>query len=393
MIYAGIDVAKEKHDCLVSDTGGLVLLEPFTIANNRNGFDDLLSKLKSCSEDLSNIKVGLEAAGHYSDNLLEFLISQGLTTIVINPLHTNLYRKSLSLRKTKTDKVDAHSIVTMLRTESLKSYAQTSYHIRELKSLTRYRFSLVQDLAKLKISYARLCVILFPELEKLVPSLHLVSIYSLLAEFPTARTIANCHLTRLKLLLSSASKGRYGDEKAIEIRDAARSSIGSFSEMKALELQQTIQRILVLEKQIALIESKINPIVDSLHSPLLSVPGISYRMAAIIISETENFANFDCAEQILAYAGLEPSVYQSGQLVSTHAKMVKRGSKYLRYALFNSTRYVCHWDAHFGEYLAKKRSEGKAYNVAVSHAAKKLTRVLFHLVKSEQTFVSRSYDY
>jgi len=390
MIYAGIDVSKDKHDCLVSDSDGLVLVEPFTISNNRNGFDDLLSKLKSCSEDLSNIKVGLEATGHYSNNLLEFLISLGLATIVINPLHTNLYRKSLSLRKTKTDKVDAYSIVTMLRTESLKSYSQTSYHVRELKSLTRYRFSLVQDLAKLKSSYSRLLVILFPELEKLVPTLHLVSIYSLLSEFSTARQIANCHLTRLKHLLAASSKGRYGDAKAIEIRDAARSSIGSFSEMKALELKQTIQRILILEKQIILIESKINPIVDSLHSPLLSVPGISYRMAAIIISESENFENFDRAEQVLAYAGLEPSVYQSGQLTSTHTKMVKRGSKYLRYALFNAAKYVCHWDSHFGEYLAKKRSEGKAYNVAVSHAAKKLTRVLFHLVKSNQVFVSRS---
>jgi len=390
MIYAGIDVAKDKHDCLVSDTDGLVLVEPFTIANNRNGFDDLFSKLKSCSKDLSNIKVGLEATGHYSDNLLEFLIAQGLTTIVINPLHTNLYRKSLSLRKTKTDKVDAHSIVTMLRAESLKPYSQTSYHVRELKSLTRYRFSLVQDLAKLKTSYARLCVIIFPELEKIVPTLHLASIYSLLSEFSTARDIANCHLTRLKHLLASVSKGHYGDDKAIEIREAARSSIGSFSEMKALELKQTIQRILVLEEQISHIESKINPIVDSLHSPLLSVPGISYRMAAIIIAESENFENFDRAEQILAYAGLEPSVYQSGQLISTHAKMVKRGSKYLRYALFNAAKYVCHWDSHFGEYLAKKRSEGKAYNVAVSHAAKKLTRVLFHLVKSNQAFVSRS---
>ena len=278
----------------------------------------------------------------------------------------------------------------MLRTESLKSYSRTSYDVRELKSLTRYRFSLVQDLAKLKSSYARLCLNLFPELEKIVSSLHLVSFYALLMELPTANAIANCHLTRLKHLLSSASKGRYGDEKAIQIRDATRSSIGSFSNMKALELQQTIQRVLLLEKQIALVESKINPMVDSLHSPLLSVPGISYRMAAIIIAETENFTNFEHAEQVLAFAGLEPSVYQSGQLTSTHAKMVKRGSKYLRYAIFNAAKYVCHWDTHFGEYLSKKRSEGKAYNVAVSHAAKKLTRVLFHLVKSEQVFVSRS---
>jgi len=390
MIYVGIDVAKDKHDCLIVDSDGVILFQPFTIPNNRQGFSELLTNLKTCGSDLAKIKVGLEASGHYSDNLLEFLIANDLPTTVINPLHTSLYRKSLSLRKTKTDTVDAHSIVTMLRTENLKPYSQSSYHVRELKSLTRYRFSLIQDCARLKISYARLCVILFPELEKLVPSLHLASVYALLSELPNARAISECHLTRLTNLISIASKGHYGKEKAIEIRIAARDSIGSYSEVKSLELQQTIQMIRMMENQIKQVEAKINPIVDELHSPILTIPGISYRMAAIIIAETENFCNFDSAEKALAYAGLEPSVYQSGQLLSTHAKMVKRGSKYLRYALFNAAKYVCHWDAGFGKYLAKKRAEGKAYNVAVSHAAKKLTRVIFHLVKTNQSFVSQA---
>ena len=390
MIYAGIDVAKDKHDCVIVDSDGEVLFDPFTIQNSCIGFEELFKRFETCSKDLSMIKVGLEATGHYSDNLLEFLISKGLTTTVINPLHTNLYRKSLSLRKTKTDKVDAHSIVTMLRTENLKSYSQSSYHIRELKSLTRYRFSLVQDCSRLKTSYSRLCVILFPELEKLVPNLHIASVYTLLSELPNAKAIADCHITHLTNLLSTASKGRYGKDKALEIRNAAKNSIGSYSEVKSLELQQTIQLIQMMENQIKQIEAKINPIVDSLNSPIITISGISYRMAAIIIAETENFQNFDSAEQILAYAGLEPSVYQSGQLTSTHAKMVKRGSKYLRYALFNATKFVCHWDPTFHTYLAKKRSEGKAYNVAVSHAAKKLTRVIFHLVKNNKPFVCQA---
>jgi transposase len=390
MIYAGIDVAKDKHDCLIVDSDGVILFQTFTIPNNRQGFGELLTNLKMCGGDFTKMKAGLEATGHYSDNLLEFLIANDIPTTVINPLHTNLYRKGLSLRKTKTDKVDAHSIVTMLRTESLKPYSQSSYHVRELKSLTRYRFSLIQDCARLKTSYARLCVILFPELEKLVPSLHMASVYALLSELPNAKAISECHLTRLANLLSVASKGRYGKEKAIEIRNVSRDSIGSYSEVKSLELQQTIQMIRMMENQIKQVEAKINPIVDELHSPILTIPGISYRMAAMIIAETENFSSFDSAEKVLAYAGLEPSVYQSGQLTSTHAKMVKRGSKYLRYALFNAAKYVCHWDEGFGQYLTKKRAEGKAYNVAISHAAKKLTRVIFHLVKTDQIFVSQA---
>jgi transposase len=190
MIYAGIDVAKDKHDCLIVNSNGKALSKVFTITNNKQGFNELFANLKTHSKDLSKLKVGLEATGHYSNNLLEFLIANDLPTTVINPLHTNLYRKGLSLRKTKTDKVDAYSIVTMLRTECLKPYSQSSYHVRELKSLTRYRFSLVQDCARLKSSYARLCVILFPELEKMVPSLHMASIYALLAEFPNTRAIS-----------------------------------------------------------------------------------------------------------------------------------------------------------------------------------------------------------
>ena len=390
MIYAGIDVAKDKHDCLIIDGDGIEFYPTFTIRNDRTGFEDLLERLVHCSGDLSKIKVGLEATGHYSDNLLGFLITNGLDTTVINPLHSSLYRKSLTFRKTKTDKIEAGSIATLLRSEHLKSYSQSSYQIRELKSLTRYRHSIVQDCGRLKSFFTRLVTILFPEMEKIVNTLHMVSIYALLSELPTARDIADCHLTRLTNLLSTASQGRYGKEKAIEIREAARVSIGTYSEVKALELRQTIQLIELMNFQIKQIEHKINPIVDSLNSPLLSVPGIGHRMAAVIIAETDNFANFHSAEKVLAFAGLEPSVYQSGQLTSTRAKMVKRGSKYLRYALFNATKYVCHWDSTFNAYLAKKRKEGKAYNVAVSHAAKKLTRVIFHLVKTNQAFLKKA---
>lgn len=170
MIYVGIDIAKDKHDCFITNSDGEVLFKPFTISNNREGFETLFQRIKSISDDLTKVKVGLEATGHYSYNLLGFLLDKGLTTCVINPLHTNLYRKSLSLRKTKTDKVDSHTIAAMLMSDlNLKSYSDISYHNEELKSLTRYRFDKVKERAKLKSSISRLVNILFPELEKLVP--------------------------------------------------------------------------------------------------------------------------------------------------------------------------------------------------------------------------------
>lgn len=387
MIYVGIDVAKDKHDCFITNSDGKILSKSFTISNNREGFETLFHRIESVSDDVANVKVGLEATGHYSYNLLGFLLDKGLPTYVINPLHTNLYRKSLSLRKTKTDKVDAHTIASMIMSDvNLKSYSDTSYHNEELKSLTRYRFDKVKERAKLKSSVSRLVCILFPELEKLVPTLHMASVYALLSEFPSASAVASTHLTRLSNLLSESSKGHYGKDTAVIFREAARNSIGSHMPAKSLELKHTIRLIQELTAEIDEIERAITSIMDSLHSPLLTIPGISYRMGAMILAEIGDFSRFNSADKILAYAGMSPSTYQSGQLNNCYSHMEKRGSKYLRYALYNATKYVCHWDETFAAYLEKKRSEGKHYNVALSHAAKKLVRLIYAMEKSGQPY-------
>ena len=392
MIYVGIDVAKDKHDCFITNSDGQVLFNSFSIFNNRDGFETLFQRIKSVSVDLNKVKVGLEATGHYSYNLLGFLLDKGLATYVINPLHTNLYRKSLSLRKTKTDQVDSRTIATMMMSDmNLKSYSDTSYHNEELKSLTRYRFDKVRERAKLKSSVSRLVCILFPELEKLVPTLHMASVYALLSEFPGADAVAAAHLTRLSNLLSESSKGRYGKDTAIMFREVARSSIGSHMPAKSLELKHTIKLIQELTIEIDEIETAIKRIMDEeIQSQILTIPGISYRMGAMIVAEIGDFSRFDSADKILAYAGMSPSTYQSGQLDNCHSHMEKRGSRYLRYALYNATKYVCHWDETFGAYLAKKRAEGKHYNVALSHATKKLVRTIYAMEKSRKPYISAS---
>ena len=383
MIFVGIDAAKDKHDCFIANSDGEVLFDVFTIFNTLDGFNDLLFKIKSVSSDLDKTKVGLEATGHYSYNLLGFLLDNGLTTYVLNPLHTNLYRKSLSLRKTKTDKVDARTIAHMLMScVDLKPYTRALYHNEELKSLTRYRFDKVSERAKLKSSVSRLVNILFPELEKLVPIIHCTSIYALLSEFPSAKHIANANLTRLTNLLYSNSKGHYNRDTAINLREAARISIGSVMPAKSLELKHTIKLINELNAEINEIEFEIKQIVDNLGTTILTIPGIGYATAASILAEIGDFSNFETPDKILAFAGMSPSTYQSGQLTNCYAHMEKRGSKYLRFALYNATKYVCNWDRNFGNYLAKKRSEGKHYNVAISHATKKLVRLIYALEKS-----------
>lgn len=187
MILVAIDVAKDKHDCFIMSSDGKLLAKAFTFPNNLEGFNFLYQKIRSVTKPKDKIKIGLEATGHCSYNLLGFLLNKGLTTFVINPLHTNLFRKSLALRKTKTDKVDSKTIATMLMSDiSLKPYSDTSYHNEELKSLSRYRFTKVQERAKLKTSISRLVQILFLELEKLVSILHMTSVYRHLEEYPGA---------------------------------------------------------------------------------------------------------------------------------------------------------------------------------------------------------------
>ena len=387
MISVGIDVSKDKHDCFIVNSEGEVLADVFTIHNTMDGFNFLLQRIRECTMPQDKIKVGLEATGHYSYNLLGFLLDNGLPTYVLNPLRTNLYRKSLSLRKTKTDRVDARTIATMLLSDAgLKPYTDTAYHNEELKSLTRYRFDKVKERTKLTSSISRLVCILFPELEKLVPTLHMASIYALLEEFPDAKQIAAAHLTRLKALLETASKGHYKRDMALRIRDAARNSIGAFMPAKSLELQHTIRLIRELDAEIAEIEERIQSIMNDLHSPITTIPGMGVRMAAMILAEVGDFTRFVSPDKLLAYAGMSPSTYQSGQLKNCYPHMEKRGSRYLRYALYNATKCVCHWNPNFAAYLAKKRAEGKHYNVALSHATKKLVRLIFAMEKSKQPY-------
>ena len=379
MIYVGIDVAKDKHECLISSSDGEILFHSFTISNSLEGFDFLSSRILSCSDGLSQIKIGLEATGHYSNNITEYLVHKNLPIFIINPLHTSLYRKSLSFRKTKTDQADVHSIVSMLMTQKLTPYVPASYHRKELKSLTRYRFRMVQDCSSLKVSFKRLMNLIFPELETLVHELQVNSVYQLMSEYPDAAAVSIANLTHLTHLLRNYSKGHYGREKAIEIRNAAKHSIGTSEGILQLEMQQTIARIRLLQDQISIVEAKIKDIIKKIDSPFITIPGISFTTAAMIHAEVGDFSNFSSPEKILAFAGMEPSIYQSGQYTSTHAKMVKRGSKYLRYALFTAAKNVSNWDHTFQEFLQKKLTEGKHYNVAVSHVAKKLVRTLYSM--------------
>ena len=387
MIYLGIDVSKDKHDCYAFSSDGEILLENYSFKNNLEGFNSFFNILSNFKEPLDNFKVGLEATGHYSDNLLNFLTSKHLRIYIFNPLHTSLYRKSLSLRKTKTDKLDARVIAQMLVDCNLKPYLSLSYHIVELKSLIRSRFRIIQQRSKAKIQLSRLVTIIFSELEKNVWSISQKSILELLFNFPSKKLIANSDLTKLTDLLSTSSKGKFNKDKAIEIHELAKKSIGNSNRGLSFELKQIIEQIFLFNEQINELDSLIKEIIIELDTPLITIPGISYTLAAYILAEIGDINNFDSPAKVQAFAGLDPSIYQSGHFQASQTKMIKRGSKYLRWALLNATRLVCRYDLSFNDYLQKKQNEGKHYFVALGHCSKKLIRVIFAILKNNTPYV------
>jgi len=274
----------------------------YRIANSKDGFDTLYHTIISAlgSDDISNAKIGLESTGHYSTNITNFLYSKGFNIVVLNPLVTSAFCKAGTLRKTKTDKWDAKVIATMLFSDESKSYSLSSYHIQELKSLTRYRFRMIGYRSKLKLSITRLIDIIFPELPNIVWSVHQNSIYSLLLELPSPEAICSCHLTRLTSIISKASRGQYGKEKAITLKETAAKSIGSHNRSLLFELQQTIRLIQSVQTEINELDKQIKIIVDELDTPLLTIPGISYTIAAIILAEIGDINNFSTPAKLLS---------------------------------------------------------------------------------------------
>lgn len=388
MIYLGIDVSKFKHNCYLADEENFDEGCHFEIKNSRDDFECLLKKLLNFDKD--KIRIGLESTGHYHLNLSRFLLDLNFNIHFFNPYQTSLYRKDDSFRNTKTDKVDAFFIAKLLRATDSNPTHNELYHNYELKSLTRYKSSLKNDRVKLKNTIVGHIDLVFPELSEVCKDVFCKYTLEILKEFPSADKIAKANLTRLSTIIKKASNRNYSKEKAIEIREAARRSIGINSPAVSFRLVQDIKALEFLINQINEVNEQIKPLLDCLNSPIMSIPGVGIEIGPSLIDEIGNIKNFENSSKLLAYAGLDPSINQSGTMHSNYSSMSKRGSSYLRQALFLAAFLICQNDETFRTYYEKKKSEGKHHYVALTHVARKLTRVIFHLLKTNQKFVSQT---
>ena len=385
MIYVGIDIAKLNHYASAIDSDGVVLIEPFEFLNDNAGFYTLLSKLNSF--ELDDIIIGLESTAHYGNNLVSFLVTKGLHVCVINPIQTATLRKN-NIRKTKTDKVDTLVIAKAVALMDHPRFV-TLYDIAlmQLKNLGRFRRKLVKQRSRTKIQLTAYLDQVFPELQYFFKSgIHQKTVYAILKEAPSATRIASMHLTHLKNLLVSNSHGHFKKETALELRVLAQKSVGTADRSLSIQITQSIAQIELLDSQLDAVESEMKDIVTSLDSVIMTIPGIGPINGGMIIGEIGDINRFSKPRKLLAFAGLDPSVYQSGNFIAKKTKMSKRGSSALRYALMNAAHNIVKYNQTFKEYYDSKRAEGRGHYNALGHCAGKLVRIIYKMLKDDVEF-------
>ncbi len=375
MIDVGIDIAKLNHFAAAISSDGEILINPFKFTNDYDGFYLLLSKLAPL--DQSIIIIGLESTAHYGDNLVRFLLNKDFKVCMLNPIQTSNMRKN-NIRKTKTDKVDTFVIAkTLLMQDSPRFITLEHLDYIELKELGRFRQKTVKQRTQLKIQLTSYLDQVFPELQYFFKSgLHQKAVYVLLKEAPTPNAIASMHMTHLAHLLQSASHGHFGKETARDLRVLAQKSVGINDSSLSIQITQTIEQIELLDSQLFHTEFEMANIVTYLHSVIMAIPGIGFINGGMILGEIGDIHRFSSPGKLLAFAGLDPSVYQSGNFQAKKTRMSKRGSRVLRYALMNAAHNVVKNNATFKAYYDAKRAEGRTHYNALGHCAGKLVRVI-----------------
>ncbi|MCU0105761.1 IS110 family transposase, partial [Acholeplasma vituli] len=372
MIYIGFDISKYKHDCFIAtETIG----QAFSFENSQIGFRELLNKLTPFSKQ--EMIIGLEATGHYGENLKSFLTTHGFTFMEINPFLVKKFGEAHSLRKTKTDKKDAEMISSYMMTVDYKAYHHQSYHISALKSLTRLRYKLISMRTKHYNMITKVLDMIFPEFNSVIKEQGYseTSLY-ILKHFTSPERIAkmtNEHYDKIRRI----SIGKFNYPKFVTLKSLAKSTIGVTQDYQLLKLKMSISYVEKLTQDIKSTEEKIHLLMAQYPTKIQTIKGIGIISAATIISEYGDISLFSNPAEMLSYAGLDSTIKQSGTLSST-GKLVKRGSKYLRSTLINICMTIMIHNPVFYDYYLKKKQEGKHHRVALVHLAKKLVRIIHH---------------
>lgn len=390
MITFGVDIGKFRHQAIAVDACGQALAPSFAFENSEEGFQLFLQKVAFYQKQ-DTICVSMEATGHYWLNLYCALLDLGIELHVFNPILTDAMRR-MSVRKTKTDTVDCGYIVDVIRMGRYSDVAVQTEDVQNLRQLCRYRCSLVDEAAKHKNHVIVVLDHLFPEYHKLFSNIFGKTSLDLLSKYPSPDAILKLGTKRLADFLAKHSRGRFGEEKALEVRNACKHTVGVNRANAALcfELHQTVELIQFVEDQIDEIEKRIEQIYSQCECYLDTIIGVGVTSAAVIYSEIGNIENFDSPKKLAAFAGIDPSIKQSGNFTSTHNKMSKRGSPYLRRALWNAATVAAQKDPVMSAFFQKKRDEGKDYMTAIGAVTHKLCNIVFAVLRDKKPYVPRA---
>lgn len=384
MIYIGIDIAKKTHFASAVNSDGEVLLKPFSFENSKNGFDLFISKINNFQKN--DCLIGLESTGHYGDNLICFLFQLSYQIGLINPIQTDSLRNS-NIRKTKNDKIDTFLIAKCIQLGNYSLVKEKDINIIKLRTLCRFRMEVIEHQTILKTQLTCCLDLVFPELDNFFKgNLHLKTSYALLVKYSSAKTIACTRIDALTNILAHSSKGHYSYNEAVKLKQLAKDSIGIENQAIEFQIKCIIQQLKLLKEQIYDIDRNIKEIMDLLNSKILTIPGIGYTLGAMIISEIADIHRFSNPTKLLAYAGLDPSVRQSGNFNAKTTRISKRGSSHLRYAIHRAAFLIVYNNNTFYEYYTTKRSQGKSHNNALGHVCTKLVRVIFKILTEDIKF-------
>lgn len=383
MICVGIDVSKYKHDCFILTDFGDVLNEGFSFANTAEGFGQFQKEIERCKNG-DEIRIGFEATGNYGINLKLFLERVGYTYMEINPQLVKKYIKSNTLRRTTTDKLSAKAIAGYISEKPYRLHPSSFYQKFALKQLTRLRSSLVTGRSRYLIQLTNVMDCVFPEFKPFFGNRFSVTALYILANYPSPKAIANMNSLSYDILRRK-SRGKFSMDKFVKLKSLAKNTVGVFDECYRIELNTLMELYSQIDAKIYELEKEITEIIQILNPPTLSIKGIGAVSAAVIVSEFGDFSRFENPGKMLSFAGLEPGNFQSGTM-EHKGHMVKQGSSPLRCTLMNCSRAIRLHNEVFATYYHKKISEGKPYNVAVNHVAKKLVRLIFALETKGEMF-------
>jgi transposase len=386
--YVGIDVAKRQHKVAMMGEDGQLKTRPYAISNDLEGFEALQGRLAELAEPL---EMGLEATGHYWLALFDYLTQAGYTVHVLNPLQVHAYQRS-GIRKRKTDKIDAIWIADFVRIGGARTRVEpdTLQTYLQLRQLARFRMSLVDQIGDAKRRILGVLDRIFPEYERLFSNVFMTTSRQLLAEAVTPQEFADFDLDELTQLLKQASRGRLGRDKAEQIQNAARRSIGVtfLADAARVQLGCLLAQITFIEQQVAEVDSALEDLVAALPDQYLTtIPGIGPVTAATILGEIGDIHRFSSIEKLVAYAGIDPTIYESGQFQAREAHMSKRGSPHLRHALWMAASVARQHDPELRAYFEKRRAEGKAYGVVMGAICRKLLNRIYVVLREQHPYI------